>query len=421
MYSIGNEVTEPKDKEGVAMAKALVSAFHKADPTRPVTAGINITLLMLAKMGIDLTASGDDNKAAKAQEKKEMNSAAYNEMMSTRGAQMNKASANPAAGVVSKAVLKTLDIAGYNYATARYKKDGRRHQPILGTETYDYELYDNWALVESLPYLVGDFMWTSWDYLGEVGIGAWHYDADSFAFEKKYPWLLADTGAFDILGNPTEETLETSVIWDAAEKPQIAVTPVDKDEAKLIKAIWRGSNGLPSWSYADCEGHPAKIRVYAKGKEAELFLNGVSLGKKKLVKNKASFETSYQPGILKAVVFDDENNIIGENTLTSATGTGSLRIAVEQKLTKDNIYYVDARIVGENGEVFMNRDQKLSISAEGAEILGFGSAAPRTEDDFTSGIYTTYHGRALAVVRKAAEKATVTVRPEGLEEKSVVF
>ena len=421
MYSIGNEVTEPKDKEGVAMAKALVSAFHKADPTRPVTAGINITLLMLAKMGIDLTASGDDNKAAKAQEKKEMNSTAYNEMMSTRGAQMNKASANPAAGVVSKAVLKTLDIAGYNYATARYKKDGRRHQPILGTETYDYELYDNWALVESLPYLVGDFMWTSWDYLGEVGIGAWHYDADSFAFEKKYPWLLADTGAFDILGNPTEEALETSVIWDAAEKPQIAVTPVDKDEAKLIKAIWRGSNGLPSWSYADCEGHPAKIRVYVKGKEAELFLNGVSLGKKKLVKNKASFETSYQPGILKAVVFDDENNIIGENTLTSATGTGSLRIAVEQKLTKDNIYYVDARIVGENGEVFMNRDQKLSISAEGAEILGFGSAAPRTEDDFTSGIYTTYHGRALAVVRKAAEKATVTVRPEGLEEKSVVF
>jgi len=67
----------------------------------------------------------------------------------------------------------------------------------VGSETYPQDLPQNWKLVEELPYLVGDFMWTAWDYLGEVGIGAWTWESDGKGFEKPYPWLLADCGAID--------------------------------------------------------------------------------------------------------------------------------------------------------------------------------------------------------------------------------
>ncbi len=67
------------------------------------------------------------------------------------------------------------------------------------------EIVKNWTMVKQYPYLVGDFMLTAWDYLGEAGIGTWAYTNDGRSFDKPYPWLLADVGVFDILGNPNGE------------------------------------------------------------------------------------------------------------------------------------------------------------------------------------------------------------------------
>ena len=64
------------------------------------------------------------------------------------------------------------------------------------------DIVRNWKMVKELPYLVGDFMWAAWDYLGETGAGSWAYTSDGLSFNKAYPWLLSETGAIDILGNP---------------------------------------------------------------------------------------------------------------------------------------------------------------------------------------------------------------------------
>jgi beta-galactosidase len=93
--------------------------------------------------------------------------------------------------------------------------DGAAHpdRVIVGTETFPHNLPTNWAQVEKLPYLIGDFMWTAWDYIGEIGLGAWYYSDDADFASKNYPWKLNGGGAIDLIGNPTGEALWAKAIW----------------------------------------------------------------------------------------------------------------------------------------------------------------------------------------------------------------
>lgn len=419
LYSIGNEVTEPKNRRGVALGKQLIDRFHGLDATRPVTCGINITLLLLAKMGIDLTKRSESSDKAP---KKEINSTAFNEMMSSRGEQMSKVSANFIADRISSPILDALDIAGYNYASARYEKEGKKHpnRPIIGTETYAHKLAENWRLVEAKDYLIGDFMWTAWDYLGEAGIGGWTWSDGPVGFDKPYPWLLADTGAFDILGNETAEAGNAAVIWNARPVPYIAVMPVSHPWDKVLVAMWRGSNALPYWSYKNCEGKETQVEVYSRGDTAELFLNGVSVGKEALCEYKAVFHPRYAPGELKAVAYDKTGRMIGESVLRSAEPDTRIQISPEKKLTDDDICYFSIDLVGANGEIECNADTILTVTAEGGELLAFGSANPKTEEDFLRGSYRTYYGRAQAVVRRTSDTVSVYVSGGSMEARCTI-
>ncbi|HUM84197.1 MAG TPA: glycoside hydrolase family 2 TIM barrel-domain containing protein [Lachnospiraceae bacterium] len=421
MYSIGNEVTEPMEEKGLQTGKKLIEAFHGKDPTRPVTAGINLTLLYMASLGIDLT-GGSGNANEKPDEK--MDSTAFNKMMSEGGERMNAAAAGDGADRVSSPILDQLDIAGYNYASSRYAMEKEKHpgRIIVGTETYCHKLADNWALVEKYPYLIGDFMWTAWDYLGEAGIGAWTWEKDGASFHKGYPWLLADTGAVDILGNDNAEAGYASVIWKARKSPYIGVVPVNHPEENLTKAMWRGSNALPYWSYKNCEGNPAQIEVYGDGAEAELFINGISAGKLKLEKKKAVFNANYASGNLKAVLYDTEGRYLTENVLHSADPETKIAIRREKQFVpQEGILYLDIDLTGQNGEIECNSDTRLTVRVEGGKLLGFGSANPRTEETFNAGRYTTWYGRSLAVIKKDETSVTVTVQGEGLKDARIIL
>ena len=85
------------------------------------------------------------------------------------------------AGKATEEAFGQVDIAGYNYGTCRYVQDGKTYPDriIVGSETYATELDVNWELVEKYPYLIGDFTWTAWDYLGEAGIGKVEYGEGS--------------------------------------------------------------------------------------------------------------------------------------------------------------------------------------------------------------------------------------------------
>lgn len=431
LYSIGNEVTEPAKPKGVELARRLTERLHELDASRPVTAGINLTLLLMAamehppKMEVPEGVQGEDGMSSdRPSDPPQMNSTVYNQMVSEMGNSMTMAAAREEADQAASPVLDLLDIAGYNYAESRYEKDAVLHPDrlIVGTETYAYGLYRRWEMVKKLPGVIGDFMWTAWDYIGEAGIGGWSYDPEDTGFEKRYPWLLAEAGAFDILGNETAEAGAASIVWGARRDPWIGVSPLNHPGVTPSHAIWRGSNARPCWSYQGCEGNPAEIEIYSPGAKTELFLNGRSLGRKPLEEQRAVFETVYEPGELLAVSYDERGNCLGKSRLLSAVGKRRIRILPEEReAERGELCYVRISIVGENGQVEANRDTLLCLEVTGGELLAFGSANPKTEEDRLRGECRTYYGESLAVIRSLGGDIALEVSGNDLETEREVI
>ena len=260
-------------------------------------------------------------------------------------------------------------------------------------------------------------MWTAWDYLGEAGLGAWAYTPDACAFSKPYPWLLADSGAIDILGNPGAEAEYAATVWGFREKPWIGVRPLNHPGAKLTKSMWRGTNAIASWAWQGCEGNPATVEVYTDASTVELLLNGKRIAKKRVKGCMAQFKTKYAPGKLTAVAYNAKGAETSRNELQSATGKRSIRLRPEESaVAAGDIAYIGVELVGENGAVECNADTKINLSVEGGELLAFGSANPRTPESYTSGSFTTYYGKAQAVVRAdTAETLRITAAGDGME------
>ena len=413
LYSIGNEVAEPFEAKGVETGKAMVDLIHSMDTTRPVTCGLNLMILSRAAKGKGIYQDVDKNqeeikKANKVSNADPQNSSLmFNIMVSFVGTGMNKGGNSPKVDAIATPIINTLDIAGYNYGSGRYPLEGKQHhnRVIFGSETFPQDIYKNWEMVKKYPYLLGDFMWTAWDYLGEAGIGAWSYSG-GMPFNRPYPWVLAGAGVIDITGKPDGSCRYASTVWGLEKAPRIAVKPVNHPGVRVSKSVRRGTNAIESWAWSNCAGNQAEVEVYSDASSVELLLNGKSLGKKKLKEFKAVFKTKYAPGTLTAVAYGADGRELGRSSLSSATGNPHIRLTPEK--SGSDIVYIPVEIVGENGVVESNADRRLSVTVTGGELLAFGSANPRTEERFDAGSYTTYYGRALAVVRMGAGDVTVT-------------
>lgn len=416
MYSIGNEVSEPAKEEGLAVIKEMVEYLHETDKNRAVTGGFNLMIIASAKKGKGVYDEEGGRKNDNDKAMSGMNSTMFNMVTNMVGTGMNRSANSGKADKATTPALELLDIAGYNYASGRYPLEAKAHpqRVIVGSETFPQDIAKNWNMVKKYPYLIGDFMWTAWDYLGEAGLGAWAYTPDGKGFNKPYPWLLADCGALDILGNPNGELYLAQAAWGMLDaQPAIAVRPVNHPGINPAKMVWRGTNALPGWSYRSCEGNKAVVEVYSGQPVVELFLNGKSLGKKKVKDCKAVYKTRYQPGELKAAAYNAAGRLQGESSLVSASGALQIQAATDKTSVKPGeLIYLDVRLTDANGTVEANMDTVLTAAVTGGELLGFGSANPRTEERFETGRYTTYYGLAQAVVR-AGEKGTVTISIHG--------
>lgn len=430
MYSIGNEVSEPANDRGVGLARDLVFRLHELDDTRPVTAGLNLSIVYGASKGNFIWNPDQGGRSEESEQQSNgsatmnMTSTMFNMITSKVGTGMNKAANSKAADRATSPVLDVLDIAGYNYASGRYplEKTAHPHRVVVGSETFPQDIWKNWQMVKEYPYLIGDFMWTAWDYLGEAGIGAWSYTPDGRAFDKPYPWLLADAGAMDILGDPTGELFLAQAAWGLLEAPAISVRPVNHPGEVPSQAVWRGTNSIPTWSWQNCEGNAATVEVYGDGSTAQLLLNGKSIGKKNLRQGVATFKTKYAPGILTAVIFDADGKELGRSELRSSVGKPRIRLTPEENSVRPGeIVYVPVTLVGGNGILECNSDRALTATVTGGTLLGFGSANPRTEDQYTTGACSTYYGRAMAVVLAGDDGEIALTVSDGKQSASVTI
>lgn len=212
--------------------------------------------------------------------------------------------------------------------------------------------------------------------------------------------MLGDTGALDLIGTPTGEMFMAQAAWDLLRAPAIAASPdFCHPGVEAAKGAWRGTNSIPSWSFAGCEGNPGTVEIHSTAAAVELFLNGKSLGRKETESALAVFNCNYEAGTLEAVSFDSDGRETGRSKLESAQGTLSIRLRREEgEIMAGTLAFVDVDLVGENGIIESNADAVLTVTVEGGTLIGFGSARPRTAERFVEGTYRTYYGRALAAV-----------------------
>ena len=243
LYSIGNEVAEPFEQKGIDAGRAQVALCHELDGTRPVTCGTNLMILSRAAKGQGIYQDGEQKTGAEGKQagedtgKVQNASLMFNIMTSFIGSNMNKAGNSKKVDALTTPFLDSLDIAGYNYGSGRYPLDGKEHpnRVVFGSETFLQDIWKNWEAVKQYPYVIGDFMWTSWDYLGEAGIGAWSYTG-GMPFNRPYPWILAGAGVIDILGTPDGSCKYASTVWGLEKKPVIAVRPVNHPGVRPSKS-----------------------------------------------------------------------------------------------------------------------------------------------------------------------------------------
>ena len=123
-------------------------------------------------------------------------------------------------------LFAALDVCGYNYEYRKYRPDHERHpgRVICGSESAPKEAFENWREAEELNHVIGDFVWTSLDYLGESGIGRVRFDGEGEHFGA-YPWHQANCGDLDLCGWKRPQSYYRDILWHRGDKLHLAVHP----------------------------------------------------------------------------------------------------------------------------------------------------------------------------------------------------
>ncbi len=418
MYSIGNEVAETASPAGVSLAREIHDMFAAEDPTRLTTLAVNPLLNMMAKRGSSPFEadhySGEKQDSATKPAKKGATSTMANLVTARLGRIMELMARLPAADAATRDAFATVDVAGYNYAFGRYRRDRKRYpdRVILGSESMPGDLAAIRRGLESVPGAIGDFVWTGWDYLGEAGIGVWSYGKELGGINKPYPALSAGCGLFDITGLPGAPALLARAVWDPSSPPGIAVRPLDRPAGRTNRTPWRPSDAIPSWSWGQGSA-TADVEVYSPCDEVELQLNGRSLGRKpagRKARYRARFRIRYQPGELVAIGYQDGTER-SRSSLRSA-GTSRLRLRAETSTLSgpDDLAFVWAELADDAGTVDTVAHDQVTVQVDGPGTLaGLGGADPFDQEAFTHGTHSTYRGRILAVIRGGAGTGEITV------------
>lgn len=376
-WSIGNEVIERKKLEVVTTAHKLTQAVKAIDPTRPVTSAL---------------ASWDNDWE------------------------------------IYDPLAAEHDIVGYNYMLHKAESDHKRvpSRVMWQTESYPRDAFQNWERVNDHAYIIGDFVWTAVDYLGESGIGRYWYDGDvdgEHWVRPLYPWHAAYCGDIDLTGWRKPISHYRSMLYNDTEKLYLAVREPDGYNGKIHTGLWAVWPTWESWNWPGHEGKDIEVEVYSHYPTVRLYLNDQLVGEKVVGREtgfKAVFTLPYQPGTLRAQGIDKDNAM---ETVTLAT-TGepvAIRLLPESTTLKadgQDLCFVQVEIVDENGNICPNAAVDLTLQTTGAaDIAAAGSADIKDTASSVDNTFKTWKGRGLIVLRNNERmgKATLTVKGDGLK------
>ncbi len=416
MWGIGNEIQEVWTPDGAPLAKMLTEYVRKLDPTRPV------------------------------------------------------AQAYPGAtfGPNPDAAIAAVDVAGYNYNLAQnHAKDHERvpGRVMMTTESLPADAFEQWALVTDKPYVVGEFVWTAMDYLGESGIGAWLYvtpeeaaqydqvrgfikpamatmgqdgknpfpvadgkppDPAGAQFMKVlfagYPWHAADCGDIDLTGFRKPQSYYRDIMWNGGDRVFTTVRVPAPEGKRAVATLWGVLPTVASWTWPGMESRPMEVEVYSSTERVRLYLDDKLVGESATGRDqqfKAVFTVPYVPGTLKAVGLRG-GRPVAESALTSAGAPARLRLTAERielRANGQDLSFVVVEALDDRGRLQPSSDAMVEVSIAGsATIAAVGNGDPKCEEPYSGRRVKLFGGRALVVVRatRSAGPVTLTARSSDL-------
>ena len=399
MWSIGNEIPEQGMEGGRQMASHLQDLCHQLDPTRPVTQGCDrpdnaVSTGFLAAMDVP----GLNYRLHRYQDTFDHLWHGYllgsetTSTVSSRG--------------VYKFPVKTDD-------NSRYSSWAKGYDPKAIKEAdgqcsgYDVEYCawsnlpdDDWRWQDDKPWVIGEFVWTGYDYLGEPT-----------PFDEYWPSRSSYFGICDLAGLP-------------------------KDRYYLYRSHWNRQEHtihlLPHWTWPDRKGQVTPVYCYTDYPTAELFINGKSQGKisknpdQRLDRYRLRWnDVKYEPGEVKVVVYDASDRKVGEKTMYTAGKPAKLQLDVWTQhdaplLNADgeDLAFVTVSLTDKQGTLIPDAADQLTFDVTGAgsfEAVCNGDAT--SLESFKQPTMKLFHGQLVVVVRSAKQAGNLTLTVKDKQRK----
>jgi len=383
MWSIGNEIVERGTPGAVETARMLSGAIKKIDTTRPVTSAI--------------VENGKD-------------------------------------WAVMDSLMAAHDVAGYNYHLSSAAADHKRvpSRIIFQSESYPKDAFANWQLVKNNPFVIGDFVWTAIDYLGESGIGRWYYSGEVPGEHWEhdfFPWHGAYCGDIDLLGWRKPISHYRNLLYNNTEKLYMAVREPNPEPLEIKTTWWAVWPTWESWNWPGYEGKNIDVEIYSKYEKVRLYLNNKLLGEKLTglgQEFKSTFSVPYTAGVLKAVGVESDKQV-ESSVLQTARDAARLKLTADRKELRSNgqdLAYITIEVTDKYGVVHPNAANRLDFKIEGeGTIAGIDNADIKDVDSYTGNSRKAWHGRALVVIKSTRQTGEIklTVTSNGLEQNSIII
>lgn len=377
LWSIGNEINERADESGYVIAKQLSDEVRRLDPTRPVTEAI----------------CGFWDRPGKPWSDTEK-------------------------------AFTFLDVGGYNYQVGQYERDHQKfpNRIIVGTESYPKDIVSLWRVVERNPYVLGDFEWTGMDYLGEAACGSARLDNER---ANGWPWFDANCGDLDICGFKKAPSYYRDVVWGRSELEMFVHRPIPQGRREIVSG-WGWPDELKSWTWPGNDGQPMQVAVYSQCDTVRLELNGKEIATKQINGGRltARFDVPYAAGELKALGLKN-GKIVATKILRTVGPAKNIRLVVDRATIhadRNDLAYVTVEITDAKGNLMPDASNLVHFTLTGpGELAAVGSGAPDVPESFRQPQHTTWHGRALAILRPQGPtgKLTLLAEADGLSNAKV--
>jgi beta-galactosidase len=398
IWSIGNETRETFDTSGLRIARNLTEEIRRIDSTRWVT-----------ECFVDFAwMRGQKSKWDEIPEHMDL-----------------------------------FDLIGYNYAYRRYEEDHIKYpdRVMVGTETNPPLALENYEIVRKHPYVIGYFVWTATDNLGEAGVGLpqlWDIAPDTsqsqvpgqgFFSRDSWPAFTNYQGCIDLIGNRKVPLYYQHVVWGKSKVEMFVHRPIPEGKREVI-SNWGFPDELKSWNWSGYEGEKLKVHVYTRSQQVRLKLNGKIVGKQNVDPEKsitAEFEVPYEAGTLIACCYDNGKETTSQTLKTTGKPTAIRLIAdrTKIKVNHNDLSYVRAEITDSEGNIVPDADDimvSFDVTSKGG-LAGVGSGNPLDMSSFQQPKRKTWQGVCLAIVRPGTKtgKIKVTATAEGFKRASITI